>query len=45
MGSLETGLTSVGIQKKILNGETNNPNNSTIDLIMKYLNSMLSIKT
>lgn len=33
-----TGLSSVGIQK-ILNGETKNPNSSTIKLILDYLKS------
>jgi transcriptional regulator with XRE-family HTH domain len=31
-----TGLSSVGIQK-ILNSETKNPNNSTLNIIMEYL--------
>lgn len=39
----ETGLSAVGIQK-ILNSETKNPNNSTLTIIMDYLEEKVTGK-
>lgn len=39
----ETGLSAVGIQK-ILNSETKNPNNSTLSILMEYLEEKVTGK-